>query len=520
MALTINQSPKRHLLSCDPIRFDIGTSYITTPGVKAKVVFSFDRDPVEGDEILIDQALITGGELTWFCEVGSDINFEPGQVTEQYIDDEIIPKLLSFSVITQNFNVSRDGLSVVVEAIDYQTTSIGVEDGIQNQGLVNSTDTQPVVPVVIDDYLLRCRVHVETEQDSGVFIPGEWLFFHADEDGDVMLNLGPIVHEQIQGLEEVTGDEAELFAATKSARRVRFEFAEHFGEAPWQSVSRMTSTYTLLKGSLGLDNYSGDFESTYYDGNRFITNKNSGEVSHIDAEQYLSFVCNFPFVSLDSVAVTAKVWYEDGTTSETTLDVIPEPVNGRVYVVPCGFKQRNLTNLEPTKTPYKYSIKAAGGAFTTIVVAEEFVFLIPPVSDYSNFVLFHNAFGLPEVLTFNGGHAIQDAVVRNNAKITRGISDGFRDSDTHSYGISRTPQVELSTGGIESGHHETLRDLSISRKHWIRLFSRSSPEYLPATLLSEGVNTTGFGKNGNHATPSVLLFALNESKGNNPLNTQ
>lgn len=503
------------------MRFDVGTRYIQTPGTYSRVSFTFDRDPVLGDQVSIDLPLVFGGQLIWQCQIGSNFGFVPGVFSEDYIDNELIPNLLNIPEINQNFIVSRDGLNIVIEAVDYGGEfNVNVGDYVQGQDLITSESFSSVDPVTVNNYLVRCRIHMETYQDSGYFEPSEWLFYRPDEDGDVMIDLSQKVDQLFDELDSKQGSESSVQKAQKSARKFRVEFAEHMGANPynqetdpWQGESLVTDFFRVLKGSMSQHNYGSGFQTEIWAAKKFVTNKSSGESAHIDQPQFLSFFLNYFFIDDDDVTIVAKVWYEDGTTAQSILDIITTGSFGELHTVPVGFKQRGLQNLEPTKTPYKYSIRAYGTLFQ-IEVAQEFEFRLPVPSTYANFVMYHNAYGLPETLCFEGGHSWDESFNRNIVKKTRSLNETYQDSDAHVYGVTRTPVIEMSTGAVENVHQNAVKDCMMSRKHWVRMLSRGNPEFIAATLTSDAFSSYGYGKEANHAVPNVLVFQLNESKGN------
>lgn len=519
MAITLTAPSDEILLSGNPIIYGIsGTQYVSNDGVFSVLEWEFTAGPANNNTFTFEADFLQGGTVVFTAKTlpvnDNEFGRPPaGILSASYIQEVVIPALLSNPVIANNYDVSFNGdLGIIMTALvhggeyDLTLTSSG-----SNTSIISSTNGAFLE--LTPNYLLRYRIHLETAQDSGIFKRGEWFFVKPNIDGEIEIDISPKVHEMFNETDDESPTGSTPVKAVKSMRSMRLEVAEHFGANPFNSNSKISFSKRVLRGAFDADDIGESFYTKYVAARKPITNKGQKEPVHPDQPQWLHFVMNHtPLSGGDTTIILARVYYTDGTNTNDIQVNTSSIVWGELWKIPCGFNQLGLGAFEPTKTPYKYTVRAYS-ALAIATIMEEVTFLLPTNSSFANVVHYKNAFGLQETLCFEGEHKHLESVQRQRALIERPLEPQKTDRDAFDYGIVRRTAFELSTTALPRTNVGALVDCLLSRVHWVQMLSRGG-EMLAAKILTDGAELPGRDKDGNHITAARIAFELNESKGN------
>lgn len=519
MAIIITEPTALCHLSKAPIVYAVsGTQYVSNDGALSSLEWGFSSAPINNQTFTFEPDFLQGGVIVFTAKSipfnANDIPLPPaGILSDNYFEYQLIPALLQNPLIADNYDVIYNGaLGVIFRAKEFGSTfDVSITSSGGNHNSISSSNGANLE--LTPNYKLRYRVHLETYQNSGEFVIGEWFFVVPETDGTINLDVSRKLDEMFTEQDVLSPASDTIVRASKSARRFRVEAADHYGSNPFGTNSKVTGLRSVIKGAMGSNNEGDDFESVYITQKLAITNKANNEVTYEDQPQWLHFVMNFsPSFVNDRTLIVARVWYTDGTVENDILVNTNDIKTGELWSIPCGFNQIGLDQIEPTKTPYKFSIRAYS-AFTATEILKEKIFLLPVKSSYSKTVHYLNAFGLHETLCFENAANRVESVQRQRSMIDRGQGVAHENSDSQDYSVVRKRVYELSTTAINKKNAQSLVDLYLSKKHWLE-FQKNAGQMYAAKILSDGGSIPGLAADGNHTASAMVAFEMNESEGN------
>lgn len=316
-----------------------------------------------------------------------------------------------------------------------------------------STTTAAAPMETRPDYYIILDVEVEEIYGSGNYTRIGTL--HAAPDvyddsgtlkGDVKFDVAELLHGFLQ---DKTDKPALGFPTATAANNTHLQW-----HAIWAqrytilnevvTITRVQSDLKqVLKGGLKYLDVPTipDLENDFYGltAKPFQTWQPDGKQVTAAEPHFLYFLTDFQITGPDYYELTATVYYTDGTTDTSVINT--NAVAGRwdVYYYRVGFEVEGLNLLQPTKTPYKYTVQLTetGGG----MASEVRTFYLVDETRQDRFFLYENSFGAWETLRCNGdmeavasvakteaanllqaGYAATDAIIQQKSQ---GYEDAF-----------------------------------------------------------------------------------------------
>lgn len=319
-------------------------------------------------------------------------------------------------LLQRDFEITYDGTG---PAVIFTAKEPGTELAItysqtipSGQGIM-TTATTPIAWDFKDDYAVIMDVEVEETYGSGEFTRVGTL--HATPTlyndggtwkGDVKID----VQELLDGFLQDRTDKPNFFATSTLAANTHLQwrvvYAERYTAANETVVVRRVQSddKQVLKGGLKyLDVPAlGDLETNHFG----VTFKpwntwqpDGKEVTQAEPH-WLYFLTPFQISGPDYYELNAVVYYTDGTTATATINTNAVQNQWETYFYRAGFIDEGLDLLNPTKTPYKYTLRLeeTGGTMKSTV----FTFYIVDSTRQDRFFVFENSLQGWDTLRCNG----------------------------------------------------------------------------------------------------------------------
>lgn len=217
------------------------------------------------------------------------------------------------------------------------------------------------------------------------------------------------------------------------------------------------------------------------------------------------------------IRLRATVYYTDGTSAaiNTVSDSGMPWERSEVALWPCGFNTLALYALQPSLTPYKYSVQlvynAAGGA--AVAASEEHTFWLADEETAELHIEYVNSLGIVDSLRCTGaweeGLAVMYAEPFSKRSITGGNIPPPATSDKHHLLASADNTLKVSSGYMDESEYRAAMDLFFSPE--VRLVDHANKRHLPLLLTngSHAVSRRGAGTE-EHLYALNLQFAVGD----------
>jgi hypothetical protein len=493
--------------------------YVITAPSKTKKVFSFTGDPVAGEKLRINSPELFPDasyfEMTFVTTLSATtLGFQiktkaVGQTQADWIESNVVAGLIANPYISNKYNIYADGENVVIEAMEYgpsyDFSMFEVFEVSSGFDIDVTEDVAGVTGVFEDNFQIRVRLNLETEQDSQVFTRSEWFFYRPNQSGAVTIDLSDKADAMFQDLQIVASAAIGAAKNLKSARRFFIEASDHFGDEPFTIASQISAKILLMKGSIRFTSPSPEGLQAYVIGGNFITKK--GVAKHYIGRshaQFLSFIVATNPAS-ESIIYKAKVYYTDGTTADHSIATYTTIAVGDLWTAQAGFTQNGLQNIQPAKTAYKYELWFEG-AITLSQMVKKHTLWLQELAINSFCIFYHNFAGCWETRSVISVYRERTAITRSDIRKARPLTYSYSAEEYESFDITAQGVIELSTGAFNKFDADAVYDLLLSKKHQleIALSSNRSITLLP----SENIIEESFGDTSQYQA-AVLIFKIN-----------
>lgn len=335
--------------------------------------------------------------------------------------------------------------------LSYSTTIPGGEATM-------ATATLPGPWGFLDDYAIIMDIEVEETYGSGNYtrigtLEGTPILYDdaGTWKGDVKVDVAELLDGFLQDrTDPPTPSSTTAFAADNTNLQWRAVWAERYSVGGEVVVTKraQSTDKRVLKGGLKYVDVPAlaDLETDYYGAALapFNTWQPSGKEVTAQQEHWLYFTTNYALAGAEAFRTVFTVYYTDGTSADTGLDDVTTQQQWETYAYNVGFEARGLDALQPTKTPYKYTVQIIEFLFGTAVSYETVThtFWLVDETRQDRFFLYENSIGGGwETLLCNGdmeavasvakteaanvvqaGYSATDAVVKQKSQ---GYADAF-----------------------------------------------------------------------------------------------
>lgn len=513
MAVNIAASPERWSFSRNPWIFTVtGENASSATGVKAFAWWLPDLEFAALTDSPIE--FFMGADLDFFTSIAwaasSSIADQevaiPGEDTDpvEWLNEELIPVIMSIPEFSNHYQVYVLNDRLYMQALDY-----GPEFNIYIQVLGGShEEVSGVLPVVEDPYSIRARINIENELYSGQYYRSPWFFFKLRDTGQSTrdIDLSEYVHELLRDTLDFEPPlyNISLYASElKTQRRVTVEFAEHFGEDPYTTISRLANDKFIHYGGYASRDESFSFLDQF--AGQFLTNRPQVINTTADTIDYLHFYTN-----AEKVGIIKRVFYEDGTSEEVEtqafIDVLLSYRRERVYTISSGFLQCDLDQLQPDKVAYKYEIevKELGGP----LLIEKKVFVLDHDHYFRFSLLYLNSYGKFEGVKLQG--QVTEEVETDGASYSI-RKEGAMTSEDHRDDYLNNRMVEsmqVSTGAVTMDQAQAVKDALIHSRAWF--LPKAGAELFACTIEKGSFRMRQRGQDADHSYVVSMKLNFNE----------
>lgn len=339
-----------------------------------------------------------------------------------------------------------------------------------------ATTTAPIAWGFLDDYQVIMDVELEETYGSGEFTrigtlsatpvlyddAGTWK-------GDVKFD----IQELLDGALQTRHDPPTLTAsvptiADNTNLRYRVIYAERFNVVGTTVFVRRVQSgdSIVLKGGLQYLDVPAvpDLEHDFYTLTDKPFNTWQPIVKEVTAAEphFLYFFTDHQLTGSNRFHLRAEVYYTDGTTDTATLMSTDVQSIHETYYYRVSFNDEGLDALQPTKTPYKYTIyiDETGAAITTQVVT----FWLVDETRNDRFFLFENSAQGWDTLRCNGNRSAINNVVKVEAANMLQAGYAATDATVVQKTESTADTFEIFTGFKPKAEIMHLRDFLRSEK--------------------------------------------------------
>jgi hypothetical protein len=253
------------------------------------------------------------------------------------------------------------------------------------------------------NFRIVVKVQVETVFDSGDFDEAVELRCIPDDDGNVEIDLSPLIHaEMVEMVGEIIPaiDTASPYIAP-TRRNWRIAFAESYGAPPVEGSYTNSDVFKVYLG--GVSKWDYPFQD-YFD----VLDTNAGAVmSWTPAKRWVSASGNdyIPYYcSADAATQTYSLqivlYYTDGTFATIIADTLSGP-SEEIIVFPTGIRPLALASVDDTKKIRRYDATVLNGAGSASSPTIIYYVDNAPLSFEHNLV-FVNSFWQPSGLRMTG----------------------------------------------------------------------------------------------------------------------
>lgn len=536
MAVTIDQSPSRILLSKNPIVFELSTdNYVTTEGVKAKRRIDFTATtPLDGDTIAISAPGFADDDIPAPNIVFTFRNSPDDSGTEiptGVVNDlNWIQQLADYMAQNPTFNLhyeaycdSFPALTILAReaSANWEPTFIFGFTGADPTFNLNITGVDPVLE---DDFQVRARVILD--KGFGNIITGEWEYKTPDQDGSLSWDFSRTVDAlfPVDWLSKYTlADSIAMITGSNVGQAfMRVEFSEYYGTYPISNAIKTSGGFTVLKGGFkSYDKSSTVLEATA-DENKFLTWRPYKNYVFEGARDWLHFINDDPGKTRTSLKTRVEIYNEEGdpvlfdglSTKNLTYTNLYE--EGVVFSVPCGYRQMNLHILNGANTAYKYKMAIFDNSNALICGPVEFWLKKPSVRELN--LIYYNSFGLEEAFCFEGERSMVVSSTFDRLKLPENSdpqTDDFTDLD---FNHLTTERLTVSTGPLLKENARALQEILTSPKLFIVLEQDGSKKRYAVRIEETELRTAIKDFQATNSLPETITLVFNEERAFSNIN--
>lgn len=268
----------------------------------------------------------------------------------------------------------------------------------------------------LDNSTLIVRVLIENSYGSNIFDEIYLQKLYPHENGDVQLDVGTILHPYLDYYMP-SPKLSKPVAATGQRKRYKVSYILQTGSN--FSATQESPVLFAAKGGLSYESwhYKEFFTNIIAQQKKPLLFSAAREILQMDETKFVYWMC--PQDLVNNQEVIYKIYFDD----ETSL-IVPHAITitGQkwgIYCLPAGFNQAKLDlQVDPEKTPVKYSIKVQEKT-TLAVIVEEYFFKIDHRNFYDPFdIVYRNSIGGLESLRLLGRMEIAAEYRREEAART------------------------------------------------------------------------------------------------------
>lgn len=343
-------------------------------------------------------------------------------------------------------------------------------------------------------YVAQAAIYLEKFWDSGTYERLPVMEKMPDTYYRARWDLSSLLHPYLRraivndwpayGLDEV-------MLATNIFRRYYVDRWERYGQPPTnRKLERSDIKLAWYAGARNRDhNTDGELGGLLRYTHRttpWMTYRDRGGKHEVSAAQQhvLGWYRKTDRVEDEPIRMVSTVHYTDGTTAAgpNVDDSGVTWEKGSVALWPCGFDTLELGDLEPTKTPYKYSVKLVD--FGDADLSEVHTFWLVDADANELHLEFVNSLGVVESMRCIGSWVQELSAeyedLTNLREVENGTLPPSEGSNTAPNLLGVMPTLQVSTGFVEEKEHYALLD--ILHSPYVRLVDHANDRKLPVRL--------------------------------------
>jgi hypothetical protein len=352
MALTLINTIAALNLVKNPLAVKLQTdAFITGVATKCRIVLDFTGGTAAADESFTWDYPEIDDEQEFVFKASPDSSglqlpaYSAGTTADWL--DTVIPYLNKNYYIKRDWNVSRDGDNIVIEAkvvgTDYSAT------GVNNVADMNYSITAGQDNTIAENFSIVLDTYV-----AGVLVSSQNLV--PDDDQYAVFQIAEILLSQLTGYFPVYA-----FAAPALAVNVYKSFTliycEYYGDPPTYKGITESSSYVAVRGGFSFPDYPGSaYYPTWIQANkRFMTWKDTTRRVTTTQKEFLNFLNHS--ATATSLILKCKMYYSDGTDSTATAFTEASVAQKEIWCFPAGYTQIAVDTLKTAgKTVTKYQL--------------------------------------------------------------------------------------------------------------------------------------------------------------------
>ncbi len=450
MALTINQQPAV-LLCLSPTFLEVeSTLHLQQAGNGLPWLLLFASIPTNGQ--VLDIIWPNGRQLFTFSNApgtdGNTIELTGGTLA-QFVQSAAAQMALNYE-LTTDFTISYSGNHVTLLPRNNAYT-IGVALGSGNTAPISIAAPTPTPSVYNTNLFIACRLVVEGEPENTKYQPAAYL---SPVDGVVKFQPGPLAYPMLSEYLPVIGGGTNVTPWFKliagPCKKVHVEFAEYFSDTLQYNKIGLSDSIFAIRGGVSsyrwanfdgiilpmLSSISEKTISIYQtDYIYFLLKKPDPDVVELLAGYFI----DYKYIDANGVLQTDQVFtFISPFNLDTQLGIIEVPVNFTNFVA----LDERLVTAELTVAVFGYDINNE-------VVYDSSLSRRYKIEDRSfrdKYILYQNAYGVPEVLRMRGNHTIGVKTTKTEFEAAAPYL-----SQTHERAISHFNNESLHTYELTTG---------------------------------------------------------------------
>lgn len=355
MSVTINNTPfsVAPVGKNNPVAFAVtGSNRVATPGV-ARALSIVKSGTITNGATMI---LAWGDYSLTFLFTTSYAIIDTGLALNPAMDAAALAAALQLNfLLNRDFIITVAGTTITFTA-RASGTAYQLEITLPAGITFGATDTDGVDEVLNDNYKHFAQLLVEDTFGSGTYAKKAELFADAASDQIAVHYIDGVLRGVMRDLADVpTFNQTTRTKAVNVLRRYQADFAEFYGAVPTVQKLYNSGVYYALNGELPADQWPGyDFIDKLSAKKFFLTNRPRVIDTWTDAHQYLYFM-NY-LSATTSFTMWLRIHYTDNTTSTTNFATISGLNKYETIIIPAGYTQLGIANMDPTKTAAYYDV--------------------------------------------------------------------------------------------------------------------------------------------------------------------